>query len=255
MRTTKGRPSDLGRLEEPEVSGDRFYRAIRRVAATEGVSRILEIGAASGEGSARVLVEGALQNPSRPTIHGLEVSRVRFRALERRYADLDFVHSHNLSSVPLGAFPDEEEVRTFYETRRSRLRRTPLPEVIRWLRQGLEYLERRDLTEWGIRRIRERYGIQRFDAVLFDGSEFTGPAELEEVHRARFLLLDDIGTYKNDANFRRLRADPSYRLRWAWHWVRNGFAVFERGGGERRPGEADEGLRGWIRRLWRRMTE
>lgn len=220
--------SELDRLIEPEIHGDRFYRTIARIARTEGLAHILEIGSSSGEGSTRAFVEGALENPSRPTLHCLEVSRVRFEALRRRYAEHAFVRCYNLSSVPLEAFPGEDEIRKFYRTVRSRLRRTPLPEVLRWLRQDIEYLERHGLSGWGIRRIRERHGIERFGAVLIDGSEFTGPVELEEVYGARFLLLDDIRTYKNHGNYQRLKGDPCYRLVRSSRWLRNGFAVFER---------------------------
>ena len=219
--------SDLDRIIAPEIRGDRFSRTIARVAAVEGLRHILEIGSSSGGGSTRAFVEGALENPSRPILHCLEVSAARFQALRARYSDYDFVHCHNISSVPLAAFPDEHEIRTFYRSVRSRLRRTPLPEVLRWLRQDREYLRAHDLSEWGIRRIKERYAIERFDAVLIDGSEFTGPSELDEVYGARFLLLDDIRTYKNHGNFLRLMADPSYRLLRKSRWRRNGFAVFE----------------------------
>ena len=64
--------------------------------------------------------------------------------------------------------------------------------------------------------------------MLIDGSEFAGPAELDDVYGARFLLLDDTETFKNWENSRRLRADPEYRLVYADSETRNGFAVFER---------------------------
>ena len=70
--------------------------------------------------------------------------------------------------------------------------------------------------------------LARFDAVLIDGSEFAGYAELDEVYGARFLLLDDTETFKNWENSRRLQADPEYRLIHADSETRNGSAVFER---------------------------
>ena len=222
--------SDLDRLLAPQIRGERFYRAIRRVAATPGVRTILEIGASSGGGSTEALVAGALANPAGPPqVHSIEVSAARFGALVQRWRDYPFLHPHHVSSVPSSAFPSEGEVTRFYREVRSKLRNNRLPKVLGWLRQDLAYLaEHPPLDAPGIRRIRAEHGIETFDAVLVDGSEFTGEAELDEVYGARFLLLDDTRSYKNWANQRRLRADPAYR-RVAWSfWTRNGWAVFER---------------------------
>lgn len=220
--------SALDRLIPPEIKDDRFYRVIVAAAATPGVRDILEIGSSSGAGSTEAWVLGAMRNPELPRLHCLEVSRARFAALVERWHEHDFVHCYNLSSVPLECFPDEEEVARFYRDVRSRLRRTPLATVLEWLRQDVDYVREHGLSAYGIREIRERHGIDLFDAVLVDGSEFTGRAELDEVYGARYLLLDDTRSFKNWENARRLESDPSYRLVRKSRWTRNGFAVFER---------------------------
>jgi len=222
--------SDLDRVLAPQIRNERFYRVIRKVAATSGVRSILEIGASSGGGSTEALVAGALANPGGPPeIHSIEVSKARFGPLLERYRGYAFFHPHNLSSVPSAAFPSEEEVTRFYREVRSKLRNNRLPKVLGWLRQDLAYLAGHpDVDAPGIRRIREESGIATFDAVLVDGSEFTGAVELAEVYGARFLLLDDTRSYKNWHNERRLRADPSYRRLASSYWTRNGWAVFER---------------------------
>jgi hypothetical protein len=226
---TRPPPSGLDPIIPPEISNDRFYRAIVAVAATPGVRHILEIGASAGAGSTEAWVAGALRNPERPVIHCIEVSLARFAALAERWAGHDFVRCHNVSSVPLEAFPTENEVvrwqrRHFWST----FGRKASAKVLGWLRQDVEYVRAHGLSRHGIREIREAAGLTVFDAVLIDGSEFTGPAELAEVYGARFLLLDDTESYKNWDNFRRLRRDPSYRLVARGKWTRNGFAVFER---------------------------
>ena len=40
--------SALDQLIRPEIKNDRFYKLIARVAATDGVHQILEIGSAAG---------------------------------------------------------------------------------------------------------------------------------------------------------------------------------------------------------------
>ena len=41
------------------------------------------------------------------------------------------------------------------------------------------------------------YGVETLDAVLIDGSEFVGGAELDEVYGVRLLLLDDTETFRS----------------------------------------------------------
>ncbi len=230
MSTRPETETGLDRLIAPQINNERFYRTIRQVAATEGVRTVLEIGASSGGGSTEALVAGALANPGGPPqIHSIEVSRARFGALLERYRSYPFFHGYNVSSVPAASFPSEDEVTRFYRDVRSKLRNNRLSKVLGWLRQDLAYLaEHADLDAPGIRRIREQCGIEVFDAVLIDGSEFTGVPELREVYGARFLLLDDTRTFKNWENARRLRADPAYRRVCSSYWTRNGWAVFER---------------------------
>ena len=96
------------------------------------------------------------------------------------------------------------------------------------LRQDLRYLRRLGPSRNGIQMIKEQNAIDRFGMVLIDGSEFTGEAELAEVYGADYILLDDIGTFKNMAGFERLRDDPEYRMTASNPDLRNGYAVFER---------------------------
>jgi hypothetical protein len=225
------------RLIPPEITNDRFSRAIVDVAATPGVCEILEIGSSSGAGSTEAWVLGALRNPVCPRLHCVEVSTVRHAALAERWKDHRFVHTYNVSSVPLESFPTPADVTAFYRGVRSRLRRTPLDVVLEWLQADLTYVREHDLSGDGIGQIKVQHGLTGFDAVLIDGSEFTGAAELDAVYGARFILLDDTRTFKNWENARRLDADPAYALVRSSRWTRNGFAVFERIG-RVRPGSA-----------------
>jgi hypothetical protein len=221
-------PAGLDRLIPAEITHDRFYRAIADIAALEGVRHILEIGSSSGAGSTEAFVAGALRNKQRPDLHCLEVSTVRFAALAERYRSVPFVHCHNVSSVSLERFPAEDDVASFHREIRSKLRKYPLNEVLGWLRADKAYVAEHGLSRDGIRQILRENQLEIFDAVLIDGSEFTGRAELDDVYGARFLLLDDTRSYKNWHNVRRLSSDARYRLVKRSRWLRNGFAVFER---------------------------
>jgi hypothetical protein len=225
-----GQPADQGldSLIPPEIQADPLARAIEEIAARPGVRQILEIGSSAGDGSTAAWVRGALRNTQPPRLHCIEVSKERHAALVDRWRDLSFVHCHNVSSVPAECLASAEEVERFYRDVPSRLREFELATVLGWLRRDVDYLNDHALSEQGIAEIKERYGIDAFDAVLIDGSEFAGRAELEEVYGARFIVLDDTETFKNWENSRRLEADPAYRRICADPRLRNGFAVFER---------------------------
>ena len=222
--------SSLDQLIPPQVKNDGFYNAIVKVAATQGVKTILEIGASSGGGSTEALVNGSLKNPGGPPqIHSIEVSKARIGQFQERWKDYPFVHGYNTSSVEAGSFPTPETITRFYREERSKLRNVKLEKVLGWLQADLDYLrDHPDLNAAGIRRIKDATGIAVFDAVLIDGSEFTGEAEMPEVYGARFIMLDDTRSYKNWNNQRRLDADGAYRRVKRSRWTRNGWAIFEK---------------------------
>lgn len=217
----------LDSLIPPEIADDAFAHMIEEIASTADVREILEIGSSSGEGSTAAWVRGALRNARRPHLHCIEVSKERHAALVERWKGHDFVHCHHVSSVPVERLASAAEVERFYRDVPSRLREFELDTVLGWLQQEIDYVRDSGVSGHGIALIKQRYGIDTFGAVLIDGSEFAGCAELEEVYGARYLLLDDTETLKNWHSSRRLRADPNYRLIGADPDVRNGFAVFE----------------------------
>lgn len=220
--------SNLDRIIPPEVVNDSFYDAIYKLSQNKSVKTILEIGSSSGNGSTEAFVRGMVKNPNQPTLYCIELSYPRFLALQQRYRYNPFVICYNVSSVPPEAFPSEEEVLYFMRTEDTSLRGTPESEVIRWLREDLEYLQRFNVSHHGIELIKSERKIEHFDLVLIDGSEFTGLAELKLVYGARFILLDDIRAFKNYYNFQRLSKDPNYRLIEVNRGLRNGYAIFER---------------------------
>jgi hypothetical protein len=219
--------SDYDRTIPPEIVDDEFYEVIRSLARSAPVRTVLEIGSSTGAGSTRAFVEGLEKNPTRPLLLCMELSLPRYKELVKRYAQNPQVKCYNLTSVPLSRFPTEADVISFYRDRQSALNRIPLREVLRWLRQDIRYVDRLGPTQNGIQAIKRENGVDRFGIVLIDGSEFTGGAELDEVYGADFILLDDIGTFKNFGNYERLVADPSYELRASNRTLRNGYAVFE----------------------------
>ncbi|AFZ05325.1 methyltransferase FkbM family [Oscillatoria nigro-viridis PCC 7112] len=220
--------SDLNRLIPPEIKNDEFYAAIHEIAREADIRTVLEIGSSSGQGSTEAFVTGLRENPNRPTLFCMEISKSRFAELQKTYRDDPFVRCYNISSVSLANFSKADEVISFYYKNRTNLNEYPIDTVLGWLAQDVDYLKNSMVLEGGIKKIKKENNIDVFDAVLIDGSEFTGRAELEEVYGAKIILLDDINTFKNYQNFQRLSADKNYLCIAQNVNLRNGYAIFQK---------------------------
>ncbi|HEY9624054.1 MAG TPA: glycosyltransferase family 1 protein [Crinalium sp.] len=218
----------LDQLIPGEIKHDEFYRIIQALVSRAEIKTVLEIGSSSGEGSTEAFVTGLRQNPGQPQLFCMEISRARFAELANRYQNDPFVNAYNISSVAVEGFASEQDVVQFYETVSSNLNVYPLHQVLTWLRQDIDYLTNSEVAGDGIRTIKQQHQIDQFDVVLIDGSEFTGEAELREIYGARYILLDDINTYKNYNNHQTLLADPNYKLLHQNSNVRHGYSVFKK---------------------------
>lgn len=214
----------------PEIKNDSFYRALQRLVRKRGVRTILEIGSSSGEGSTEAFVTAirGLATDRKPDLFCLEVCPGRHDKLADNYRSDPFVHTYQFSSVGLEGFPSEAQIEAFHRSGISALSRYPLASVLDWLRSDVESVRQAADRIDGISHIKRKYGIDRFDVVLIDGSEFTGERELEAVYGAGWIALDDIMTYKNWASYARLRDDPAYVLVAEDKFLRNGWAIFRR---------------------------
>ena len=116
----------------------------------------------------------------------------------------------------------------FYNNTASKLRQWPLETVLNWLQTDLDYIQTHNAPSNGIMQALRSTKQNAFDAVLIDGSEFTGTAEFAQTYGATWILLDDILTFKNWNAFNFLINDSRYQLILRQVSVRNGFAVFQR---------------------------
>ncbi len=225
---TQQSESQLDHTIPPEIKEDELYHEIQRLAREEKLTHVLEIGSSGGAGSTEAFVRGIGENANRPTLYCMEISKPRFTALSETYKHLSYVRCYNTSSVALNRFPNQQQVIEFYRSTPSILNNFPEAEILRWLQQDIDYIRSWGGDENGIQRIKRENNIENFDAVLIDGSEFLGEAELEDVYGARFLLLDDVNGYKNRRNYDRLRLSADYELiRENWQ-LRNGYAIFKK---------------------------
>ena len=229
--------SELNKVIAPEIKHDAFYELIKTLAATEKLEHVLEIGSSSGAGSTEAFVAGLSRNPGTPKLFCIEVSGPRFDELRRTYAEKTFVHCYRGSSVRVDEFPDQKAVVAFYEQVDCGLRKYPLPQVLNWLTQDIRYIAESGVDADVIETIKCDHGIDKFDMVLIDGSEFTGEVEYNKIKGARLILLDDTNTYKCYNVRKLLIDDPMYDVIVDDQTLRNGYSAFRRRARPRRIGD------------------
>ena len=215
----------------PEVSNDAFYHALVHCASRPDIKTILEIGSSSGEGSTEALVKAIRLRSDHNSVKlfCMEISQARFNKLAENYKNDAFVKPYRLSSVRLNQFPSREEVVNFYQNTQTNLNLFyPLETVLSWLEQDQTYIRDSGLDTCGIEVIKKEQGIDFFDMVLIDGSEFTGNFELSLLLGAKIIALDDINTFKCYHAYHFLDRNPDYKVIARDISLRNGFAIFEK---------------------------
>ena len=220
--------SELDTIIPPKVQEDYLYKMLYLLAKNEHIKTILEIGSSSGNGSTEALVLGAIQNDWRPTLYCIEISRPRFNILQSRYCHLPTIKLYNVSSIPLSEFPTEDEVILFLVNNMKKFDFDELDAAVEWHKRDLEYAQRANVPENGIELIKKENNIEQFDMVFIDGSDFTGSVEFKLIYGARIIVLDDIYTFKNYANYLALMNDPLYERIQQNDYLRNGYAVFKK---------------------------
>lgn len=202
--------SPFDNIISAEIINDELYYSIQHLAKTEPIKTILEIGSSNGAGSTKAFVLGMLQNAHHPKLYCIEISKVRFNELKKRYRRYSCIKCYNVSSVPLNSFAKRKEV-----------------DCTDWYDQDISYVQSSGIKQNGIELIKKENQIKTFDMVLIDGSEHTAKAELALVYGAKILILDDIKAFKNKANYERLVTDPNYILFKKNTTLRNGYAIFK----------------------------
>ncbi|MFC5507986.1 glycosyltransferase family 4 protein [Bosea massiliensis] len=219
---------EISKIIAPEIKFDEFYQIIESLAASENLTHVLEIGSSAGGGSTEAFVRGLSRNPHHPNLYCIEISKPRFKVLKETYADKVFVHCYNRSTVTVEDFPPPEAISAFYEAEDSGLKKFPLELVQSWRLQDIQYVRDAGVEAGAIEQIKLDHGVDKFDMVLIDGSEFTGTVEYEKVRGARLILLDDTHTFKCWDVRRQLLADPAYEIIADNQMLRNGFSAFRR---------------------------
>lgn len=202
--------SGLDIIIDPEVNQNtQSYYVIQQYLNKVPVKTIIEIGASSGGGTTEALIKGITSIFTKDVkMASIEVSRARFKNLKERYSGISFFMPYNISSLPLSRFPSEEQVAKFI--RETGIHGGNVEMVLDWLRQDIQYVKENNFDVNGIQKIKEDFGVEKFDLAVIDGSEFLGDEEFYELPDCEAYFLDDIYVYKNYNSHRILENDNRY---------------------------------------------
>lgn len=216
----------------PEIKNDRFYFfIIDLIGKSKDINNILEIGASSGNGSTEALQIGKKNHYNKfnknINLFSLEVCKERFDLLKNRYTD-EFFFPYNISSINIEEFPDKQVIINFYNPNLQNIKiDNDLNRVLGWYDNDINYIKTNNIKQDGINMIKKEHNIiDNFDCVLIDGSEFTGFIEFKKIYGSKYILLDDIKTFKNYNTHQYLKNDNNYKLLIENYETRNGFSCF-----------------------------
>lgn len=217
----------------PEVDGE-LADWLTKIAATDGVHDILEVGSSDGSGSTTAIVRGAMQNPRtslQPVrLACLEVSQARYLKLEHWASNQQvLIRPYRMSSTPPATMMSEADVRAFMAAHPDLniVKNHTVEEVLQWRLQDISYVQEAKLPFNGIDFALSLRGNRRFDFCFLDGSAFSGVPDALACRGSRFLALDDVWDIKNfDAN-KMISEWPEYELFAGNKTLRNGYAIWE----------------------------
>lgn len=184
---------------------------------------ILDIGASTGRGTTTIMRETCPD----AEIFAIELAQDRFDDLKELFAKDSKTHVFRGSTCPPEHLMTLDELKS-YQQRFPHWNCWKVADMYGWhenhphLIKSLRSKYARDI----IPHIKKKHKIDTFDFVMVDGSPFTAKYEVEQIHGAKMIFLDDVNDVKNQLNYARLGAGGQYWCVDLNKHHRNGFAVF-----------------------------
>lgn len=213
--------SHYQKIIPPEIGKNHKHQMgleLAKLVANENLRTILEIGSSSGDGTTSYLLNAlkARKNKENLKVFLIEISSVRFRKLvENIPKELTFVTPLQLSTVRPKDLPKYNEIFRFIRSTKTKLNDYGFLVVASWLWKDKKYLKKNPslwMNETGLEFVRRALREQPLDIIIIDGGEFTGEFELSAFESCQYVFLDDVNSYKNYANFLKLKESKHYTL-------------------------------------------
>jgi hypothetical protein len=213
-----------------EVSlSDSFGKCIAWAVRKYRLAVNLEIGSWDGTGSTLCLIAG-MNRLKAATVGNLKLQCIesdpeKFAALKGNLAPFAYAKAYNMSSIGRASFLPRsfEEMWESPFNKHRESDRYPREMVQTWYDRDVASLPQTGFLE-------SPHALPAYDAVLIDGSEFTGYSEFSLLRlRSRFFFLDDVHhAYKCNQVYEELNADPAWTRVAEDAGLRCGFAAFRK---------------------------
>lgn len=238
---------ELYNIIPPEIKNDELSFFITDIVLNNNnIKNILEIGASSGMGSTRSILNGIKHKDEDMRIFCLEASVERCKEFRNNYNNVFYSHFGNIylfaikeniqlylyNYATMGYLTDKR-IETFYNNFNTNLNKYPLDQVFSWKQEELNYIIKNKIPVFGIENIICHNICKPFDMVIFDGSAFTGEADYNAVIKNNFpdwIILDDINDIKNYAVNTLISLNNNYEIYAINTLLRNGYAIYKKKG-------------------------
>jgi len=237
---------ELHNIIPPEIKDDELSFFITDIVLNNSIKNILEIGASSGMGSTRSILNGIKHKNEDMKIFCLEASVERCKEFRYNYNNVFYNHFGNIylfaikENVQLYLYNyatmrylTDKRIETFYNNFNTNLNKYTLEQVLSWKQEELNYIIKNKISIFGIENIIYHNNYKPFDMVIFDGSAFTGEADYNSVIKNNFpnwIILDDINDIKNYAVNLIISINSNYEIYAINKTLRNGYAIYKKKG-------------------------
>ena len=212
--------SKLERINMAEITlNDEFGRAIRDTVVEYQYCTNLEIGSWDGSGSTQCFIAGMNQIDKPKLLQCVEINNDRFTVMANTVKE-PYIHQFNMSSVDKNTFLPK----SFDDVWLSPYNKISLNysrELVKsWFDHDIQHLPDVGFLT--------KYILLKYDAVLIDGSEFTGYSEytLLKDNTTCFMLDDVFTAYKCNQIYHELCNNNAWTLIKSNQTLRNGYAIF-----------------------------
>ncbi len=188
---------------------------------------VLDIGAATGLGSTKLLAESVLKLNSDSKIYAVEAQKDTFNILKNSISKYSFVEPVWGTFINKRTVPNWEIVSSDIKTYGLLLLESYSEnEIKNWYENSVSIINGLSQNQ---KAAKEIINEEIFDLVFFDSGEFFAKEEMKEfVNKSNIIVLDDINTYKNSFNHQYLSNNPEWVLIKCDTNERNGWSAFKR---------------------------
>lgn len=204
--------------------GDVTGKALITILSEEMPTTILDIGASTGHGTTSIMRETCPD----AKIFAIELADDRFKELKELFKDDKKTYLFKGSTCPPDELMKIDELKE-HQSRFPHWDCWKSVDMYSWHKnhpetiKGIKTKYGRDLIPY----IKKKYKIDFFDFVMIDGSPFTAKYELEQIHGAKAIMLDDINDVKNQLNYARMATGGQYWCVEVNKQARNGYAIYK----------------------------